>query len=735
MSRKRKADDQAEGSADDMQEAAIDAQLSQRKDVSLFFQRRIEFRESIRTDTKMAALRQKYKPINVETTAGTSIGSELHGATHEMDLESGPFTDIDPITREDVLGFRHPSRVLFSRSHLRADWEEVKPTGAGLRNMGHTDYLNATLQCLTYTPPLSNWLLQNNHSSSCTKAGFCGLCELERHVNQSLDGRHGNVITPNTFVSKIKIISKDLRPGRTEDAGVFLRDLILNLHLSSLPNKEGLDARVQETTLIYQIFGFYLMFDQKCPNCGKATAFFDPKLLMYLNLTDTIEVAVEDTLQTASITSADTIHCSTNISHEPSHRTFYRPPAVLTLHLNRFDAETGNKSARKMKYGEYLDLTSLIREPPRPKALEIGKHDRRCYKLFAIIVHEGTGMHSGHYVAFARGSNESWYKFDDEKVSQVSLETVLRQQAYILFYRQPGPQERFDVPLGKPKKRQKAGKQANRASEDAVSAKEAIAPVAPISTAFDGEEELGEIVRRKDVAKKAKKLKKEAKTKPEIIEPSKKQVTQSKGISAVPAEDIGEIFEGKRKPSSTATKPLPTKDNANALSNLIRSDKGNIDDGEETSPPSIADQEPSKGSEAISVSYNDPMDAKKAALEQLLDMEKKVSKSTEVKRTIFGIDNPTHNITKAQFGDSSIEQWADADNGAQYVEDGRREALAKIKGKKKSVDRYDLEYDRGKTKKVKKKRTDMFDGSNRFQKEAELQQVIKSSFERRKSGN
>ena len=60
--------------------------------------------------------------------------------------------------------------------------------------------------------------------------------------------------------------------------------------------------------------------------------------------------------------------------------------------------------------------------------------------LVAIIVHSGP-YGSGHYVAYGRGlpyaADASWYKFDDAKLTTVTLKEVLSQKAYVLVYRRP----------------------------------------------------------------------------------------------------------------------------------------------------------------------------------------------------------------------------------------------------------------------------------------------------------
>lgn len=67
------------------------------------------------------------------------------------------------------------------------------------------------------------------------------------------------------------------------------------------------------------------------------------------------------------------------------------------------------------------------------------------YRLLGVVEHSGT-MRGGHYVAYLRGGKKSasqtengdfvWYYASDAYVREVSLEEVLRSEAYILFYEQ-----------------------------------------------------------------------------------------------------------------------------------------------------------------------------------------------------------------------------------------------------------------------------------------------------------
>lgn len=114
-------------------------------------------------------------------------------------------------------------------------------------------------------------------------------------------------------------------------------------------------------------------------------------------------------------------------------------PNVLVVHLKRFSTSpfgySGGKVGRHVEFTLSLDLAPY--SAFRLLAGTAGGGDRLAcarYDLVGVLVHQGGSVHSGHYYAYVRDSSGRWSCANDETVYRVSMEHVLQQQAYMLFY-------------------------------------------------------------------------------------------------------------------------------------------------------------------------------------------------------------------------------------------------------------------------------------------------------------
>lgn len=147
----------------------------------------------------------------------------------------------------------------------------------------------------------------------------------------------------------------------------------------------------------------------------------------------------------------------------------YNPPAVLILHLKRFQVQRfrSTKLNRTVNFQTLLDLAPFCSKKSRDLPTFDAGQNRVLYSLYGVVEHSGS-LHGGHYVAFVKvrpplqensyrwqflPKNQAkidkasvgpksepevpqgkWYYVSDSYVSEVSEAKVLSAQAYLLFY-------------------------------------------------------------------------------------------------------------------------------------------------------------------------------------------------------------------------------------------------------------------------------------------------------------
>ncbi|XP_019507278.1 PREDICTED: ubiquitin carboxyl-terminal hydrolase 17-like protein 6 [Hipposideros armiger] len=310
------------------------------------------------------------------------------------------------------------------------NWKRPTVVGAGLQNMGNTCYVNAALQCLTYTPPLASFMLSQRHSETCQMQRPCTLCTMQAHIIWALR-------SPGDVIQPLRELVTGFHRHKQEDAHEFLMFTVNAMQQACLHGYKQLDRHSEDTTLIRQIFGGYWQSQIKCLQCHGVSNTLDPYLDVILDIQEAQSVthALELLVKPEKMDGENLYHCSFCLKKVPASKTLtlHTSSKVLIILLKRFSDFTGIKEEKAVQYPEHLDMQQYLSQQNAGPLV---------YSLYAVLVHAGWSCHNGHYFCYIKAGNGQWFKMDDAKVTACDISSALSQQAYVLFYIQKSELER-----------------------------------------------------------------------------------------------------------------------------------------------------------------------------------------------------------------------------------------------------------------------------------------------------
>jgi len=99
--------------------------------------------------------------------------------------------------------------------------------------------------------------------------------------------------------------------------------------------------------------------------------------------------------------------CDSGLGCVLHHRNFLQSLQLITM-LCRYGSH-GGKVTRHVSFSERLDLRPYMSDVKSPSSV--------WYSLYAVLVHNGCSINSGHYYCYVRAPGGTWHCMNDSSVS------------------------------------------------------------------------------------------------------------------------------------------------------------------------------------------------------------------------------------------------------------------------------------------------------------------------------
>jgi len=315
--------------------------------------------------------------------------------------------------------------------------------------------MNSSLQCLLHLPILSsdNKDLALDITKKSNRSDFELMKEWIRLYQKMWNDDEETVVdTRPIFMEFLRRCQKEkvyFESFAQNDAQEFITLLIDFLHqsikrkvrieISGKPETEYDRIKIEsihswkrffESNYSYIINNFYsrMISFTSCPECKYVTKNHEPISTITLTLEEeykTLYDCLDEFTSETALDSDNSWKCDNCNQSVCPHKkvTFWDLSSVLIFTVKQF--RQGKKINHHIDFPEYLKMGNYC--------MNLQK-DRLNYRLCGICIHSGS-LNGGHYYAMCKNDKTNeWNIHNDSSVSSTTIETVLKETPYCLFY-------------------------------------------------------------------------------------------------------------------------------------------------------------------------------------------------------------------------------------------------------------------------------------------------------------